>query len=205
MSCVLRHWCFYWLFSFRCTFFTGIRNPDTKVNTVVTSVFILYGACLLLILIRSPKKTQDVYAANTEAVLRSEQILFQQQKIADKLVATGVATDDLAGKEILELCEKLKQFLVKCDTGSAKLSPGSENYISENRVAEYFNDAPAAGADMAKAEVAITSYNASLPQGLQRLESLNGIVERQVPQALNDLIQAQIIVTQNRAALVLQK
>lgn len=50
-------------------FFTGIRNPDTKVNTIVSSVIIVMACCLILTLVNAktvfvPKETPQT--ENTE-------------------------------------------------------------------------------------------------------------------------------------------
>jgi gliding motility-associated GldL-like protein len=181
-------------------FFSGIRNPETKVNTIVSSVFILYGCALLIVLIRAPHATQAIYAANTDSLLRSERILSEQQRQTEMVLAKNNSTTQVPnGKEISELCEKVKSFLVKSETGKPKLIADGTS-ISEASANDYFSGSAEANAFLERADAAILSYNQSLPEGFQEIEPLQNIKQRRITQAITDLIQTQIILLQNQTA-----
>ncbi|MBL0013924.1 MAG: hypothetical protein IPP30_09390 [Flavobacterium sp.] len=186
-------------------FFTGIQRADTKVNTIVSSIIILSSVALVLILLRSPKALHDFNPPANESVLRSEQILAKQRKLAKRLLPTDGAIVDSKGKEINELCEKMKQFLLTCDTGSSTFDFANKGYISEMRAADYIDNSIDAQEVLIQIDTEILSYNKTLQHGLQKLPALGAINQRKVSEALNDLIQVQIIISQNYIEQSLKK
>ena len=56
-------------------FFTGFRNPETKVNTFVSSILILTGCGLFLTLLRSPAGSKVMGIQMTKDYLINEKIL----------------------------------------------------------------------------------------------------------------------------------
>lgn len=178
-------------------FFTGIRRAETKINTILSSIIILSSSALIMILLRSPKALLESNLQATKSVLRSEQILSKQRKLQEKLITANAKVADPKGKEIAYLCEKMKQFLLKCDTGSNTIDTLNNSYISERRAANYIDNSIDAQENLAKIEVAIQAYNAKLQPGSQKLPLVTSISQRKVPDALNDLIQLQIIISQN--------
>lgn len=177
-------------------FFTGIRQPETKVNTIVSSVIILSAASLILILVRSPKASQDIYAATTESILRSEQILQTQKLQNQKLVMSDTA--DMTGNEIYDVCQDLKKYLIECETGGAELDIAHGKYITEGSAEDYFGAESKAALNLQKAQKAIAQYNASAPGGSLKLDDLSEVQKQRVPEVLNRLIQTQMMVLQNK-------
>ncbi len=178
-------------------FFTGIRQAETKVNTMVSSVIILSAASLILILVRSPKATEDVYAATTASVLRSEQILKNQQQQNQKLTMNDTA--EITGNEVYDLCQNIKKYLIQCETGGAELDIAQGKYITEGSAEDYFAQVSPAATDLAKTNEAINRYNRSLAAGCLKIDDLSGIQKQRVGDALQRLIQTQMMVLQNNA------
>jgi hypothetical protein len=112
-------------------FFTGIRNPETKVNTVTSSILILLGLSLILILVRTPKSSLQIDVKNTRDFVRSQQILdtekrqLHQQQKADSLHNVS----DKLGNTIISNCDDLKAFILKSETGVETLD---ENFETNN-------------------------------------------------------------------------
>lgn len=177
-------------------FFTGIRQAETKVNTIVSSVIILSAASLILILVRSPKASQDVYAATTESILRSEQILQTQKQQNQKWVISDTA--DVTGNEIYDVCQDLKKYLIECETGGAELDTAQGKYITEGSAEDYFGAESKAALNLQKVQKAIAQYNATAPSGSLKLDDLSEVQKQRVSDVLNRLIQTQIMVLQNK-------
>lgn len=94
-------------------FFNGIRKPETKLNTIVTTIILMgvLGVQFTLTAMRpSPHTEGKVFT-----YLQSEQLLAQMQH-------DGVATDNVA-KDIQTICAQMKQLIVQ-DMGLQQLSPG---------------------------------------------------------------------------------
>ncbi len=177
-------------------FFTGIRQAETKVNTIVSSVIILSAASLILILVRSPKASQDLYAATTESILRGEQILQTQKQQNQKWAISD--TVDVTGNEIYDVCQDLKKYLIECETGGAELDTAQGKYITEGSAEDYFGAESKAALNLQKVQKAIAQYNATAPGGSLKLDDLSEVQKQRVPEVLNRLIQTQIMVLQNK-------
>lgn len=177
-------------------FLTGIRQPETKVNTIVSSVIILSAASLILILVRSPKASQELYAATTESVLRSEQIL-QTQKQQNQKLLTGLVAD-VNSNEILDVCEALKKYLIAAETGGAGLDTARGKYLSEGTAEDYFAPESKGTLYLERLQKAIAQYNGSLPQGSLRLDDLQQIQKQRTADAVQRLLQTQMMVLQNQ-------
>lgn len=180
-------------------FFTGIRNPETKVNTIVSSVFILYGCAFVLMLVRSPAGSQKLYTRTASDILRSEQILNAQQKQA-RLLLSHSSPKPTAGQEIVALCETVKAFLVESETGRPQID--SQSLISENSARNYIHNSPSARKNLGALNQKIDAYNANLRAGQLSVDHLD-LHDRNIGQAINDLIQTQIMVLQNETAIAL--
>lgn len=118
-------------------FFSGIRNPETKVNTITSSAIIILGCGLILTLIRSPKSTLLLHTKNTHDFVRSQYILKNEQRQLERLFQKD-AVPSLSLKmtrQIHETCEALKAFILKEETGVAVINEDFElkNTIIQER------------------------------------------------------------------------
>ncbi|MCE3259015.1 MAG: hypothetical protein K0S12_656 [Bacteroidetes bacterium] len=105
-------------------FFSGIKNPDSKVNTIVTSILMVMGCGLFLTLINSRPYIQERSAEVSNSYLQKsyETINAQSEKLF-----SSIQEDSLRGKEIRELhnrsnelcnhIEKMKLTLVDSTEG----------------------------------------------------------------------------------------
>lgn len=181
-------------------FLSGIRSPETKVNTIVSSVLILYACSLLLVLIRSPKASMEVFAAETESVYRSERIFKEQEKLTSILVKSELPSD---GKNILQACEELKAYLVQCETGIPEIRNSGSALITDGSAGDYLSRSPEIEKKFEALNSEIARYNQSLSAKQQKVEGISKLDDRRVCQAINDLIQAQMVVLQNQSAIAL--
>ncbi len=62
-------------------FVTGIRNADTKVNTIVTSILLIVGCGLFFSLTITPQGSRLISVWSTQDYLRNEQILANEKRL----------------------------------------------------------------------------------------------------------------------------
>ncbi len=102
-------------------FFSGIRNAETKVNTIVSSILIVSACGLLLVLMRTPRSSHMREKMMTESYLRSQSILqAEQAELVKKIKSDSLQINQIAN-EIVDLSEKLKVQIVETETGSKNL------------------------------------------------------------------------------------
>jgi hypothetical protein len=180
-------------------YFAGIKNPDTKVNTIVSSIIIIAGSALILTLVRSPEGTRKLYAENTRTYLINEQILQNERELVslsnDSLNQDFKRNSDL----IYSVCQELKEKAIQSQTGKLQLTP---NFEQENQLlgSAYFTDCvqPNSLVDLKNK---VEKYNLELENPLQKIPVTSSILDgkdKKIDLALNDLIQIQMIVLQNQ-------
>lgn len=196
------------LFFLPIYFFSGIRNPETKVNTVVSSVLIFAGCGLLLTLMRSPAGNRKEYSIETNHFLRNEQIV-KTEKRQVALLSQNPIDPELAkeGEQIAQLCSELKAFLLKSETGFESIDSDFESkdaYISDTNVQDYLAHAPDAMQKVGSLKSLITAYNQKAGEKVQSIPQKAPFFETdgRVKTALNDLIQIQMVVLQNQRELL---
>ncbi|HOS48037.1 MAG TPA: hypothetical protein PLG57_05340 [Bacteroidia bacterium] len=112
-------------------FFSGIRNPDTKTNTIVNSVLIITACGLILTLVRSPQGTRILEAQITsdyimkDDLLKTEIALSRNNSLSDSVAVVA------AGKKVFDLCEKMKEEIIQIETGKKTIDP---NFNSEEQM-----------------------------------------------------------------------
>jgi hypothetical protein len=99
-------------------FFTGIRNPDTKVNTIVTTV-ILIGATGLLFTMTNLRPAMKQTQIKMHSYIQSEDLLKKMQNMSD-MNSTVLLTD------INTTCEKMKGLLLNKMIGQESVPPNFE-------------------------------------------------------------------------------
>lgn len=180
-------------------YFAGIKNPDTKVNTIVSSIIIIAGSALILTLVRSPEGTKKLYTENTQTYFINEQILQNERKMAslsqDSLEDDFKKSSDL----IYSFCQKLKEKALQSETGKSSIT---SNFAEENQLlgGSYFTDCVQPNS-LSELRSKVEEYNLKLEKSLQKIPVSYSILEgkdKKVDLALNDLIQIQMIVLQNQ-------
>jgi hypothetical protein len=100
-------------------FITGIRNPDTKINTIVTTI-VLVGATGLLftmINIRPPRAQAEI---KMYAYIQSEELLKKMQR-------TNAPGNNQLAEDINSTAEQIKTLILENTTGQLTISKDFES------------------------------------------------------------------------------
>jgi len=174
-------------------FFTGIRNPEKRMNTIIISILLVGFSCLQFTMIglRQPVPQLPIYT-----YLSNEQILHNLQRTENK---NATPENRKLVADINNACEQLKKVLIERDIDataipddfeqkqiviSEKLVDLRENYVSRKLLTDL--------------KLAVSSYNANLTDGRIPTEhSILGIPDAQLAHTtnlfiLNSLTQLQI-------------
>lgn len=133
-------------------FFTGIRNPDTKVNTMVTSIVILVGCGMFITLVRSPRATTEEALSYTALYYGYEQQLSALAK--SNLPDTVPTEGEMNRLAWFEKANQVKAIILKANTGLSQLPADYQSkqvFIEDNWVNE-LSDADLATVDAFKKE-----------------------------------------------------
>jgi hypothetical protein len=95
-------------------FFSGIRQAETRVNTIVTTI-ILVGATGLLFSLTSVRKSAQLTFLETKMYYTDQQLLARLRANAEVSARPEVYT------KIQSTCEKLKEMILTTETGSPQL------------------------------------------------------------------------------------
>lgn len=186
-------------------FFTGIRNPQTKVNTIVSSILLAAGFGLILVLVRAPAGTRSQHLEDTRYFVRNEQILKSAQQ-QNQIILNQATTSNLSnvGNEVFTLCDKLKHYLVEKETGLQSVPTDFESkeiMLGDAWVNDYLSDASFAS-DLEALKTKIAAFNnatsASNSVAFIPIDELKFNKQVSVKAALNNLFQVQMIVLQNQ-------
>lgn len=186
-------------------FFTGIRNPQTKVNTIVSSILLVAGFGLVLILVRAPAGTRTQHLEETRYFVRNEQILKSVQQ-QNQIILSQTSTSNMGsvGREIFTLCDKLKHYLVKKETGLLEVPTDFESkeiVLGDAWVNDYLSDASFAS-DLEVLKTKISTFNNDTSNANSAafipIDEVQFSKQVTVKAALNKLLQVQMIVLQNQ-------
>ncbi|MES2560356.1 MAG: hypothetical protein V4590_11475 [Bacteroidota bacterium] len=184
-------------------FITGIRNPDTKMNTILSSVLIIGGCGLFLTLVSSPRATQYKNEVITSGLMRSEMILQGESRILNHIQKHRLAD------EIISLCETMKSEIVLEETGSPALAGDNAckaGSINDGLAEKYFAGEHSLQPKLDVLIQKIKEYNQQLgDQNRQPVPEEIMILNRNattVPGYLHSLIQTEMFVLQNERDLL---
>lgn len=96
-------------------FFSGIRNPETKVNTITSSMLVLFAGGLLFTL-TSLRPSKQLVVSTMCAYVQNEDLL-ERMRIG---VSDSVKADALYS-QINEDCEKIKGLILQDEIGMKKI------------------------------------------------------------------------------------
>lgn len=179
-------------------YFSGIKNPETKVNTMVSSILIIAGSALILTLVRSPHGSKKRYLEITSAYLRNEQILENEQKIT-ALTKNSISDDfSKSSEEVYNLCGDLKAYLLKRETGLDKI--GNDFEAKNTLISESYTSDLLAPHQAVELKAKIENYNSKVAdsQKIPMSNSIFGKNNQMIEESLNNLTQIQILVLQNQ-------
>jgi hypothetical protein len=146
--------------------FTGIRNPDARLNTIVTSI-VLFGASGLLFSM-----------INLRPSLRSIEVkmmaYLQNEDLVKKVLSRTELGPEAAG--INALCEQAKQLILMDDAPGGTIPPDyaqQQIFVEEHNIGPRFYDPGTALQVVEQLRIAIDKYNAGsankIPLGLSIL------------------------------------
>ncbi len=121
-------------------FFTGIRNPETKVNTIVSSIILFSAIGLLFTLMRTPKGTKIREEQLTQNFLRNEKLLQEELRFWN--TDTNSIIKNKKTQELIERVEKLKQRIVYYETNGLNIEDLNNNkaHISDHSFSDTYNN-----------------------------------------------------------------
>lgn len=174
---------------------TGIRNPESKVNTIVTSVLIVGGCGLWLTLVSSPRAEQRSMVRNATRFERNEQILEHERAL---LSARGAHLSKEAMR-IDQLSEQIKLQILK---GAKLYDPGNGKEDGSLRDGWFMaNISETTEQQIQELKGAVAMYNkANAKGGAEVVPTTSNILdgsEERVSGAIASLVQIQMYVLQN--------
>lgn len=183
-------------------FFTGIRNPETKLNTIVTSTLIVSGIGLFLTLARSPYGTRIQNLRSTGTFVRNDQIYRTEEKFVDSLSIVNRNENQISqlGISIRSLCEELKSYVLESEIGAPEIDIDFESknmIIGDNLSENYFLHNLEAHQKLMNLKKMIEQYNVLALQKIPVELTVLDEREDKVIKALNDFVQIQMYVLQN--------
>lgn len=199
------------LFFLPLFFYNGIRKPEAKVNTLVTSVLIVAVCGLFLALVRTPAASHMELVNQTGTFVRNQQLLNTERRQLERTFADTTMSSEilLLTRQIDAACEELKAYILLHETGVRVLDADYEQkntLISETRARFYFEEGSAAYSKLKDLRKAIEQYNtraAKVPavQPIPVKQTVLDMTDAKVVTALNDLVQIQLCVAQNTREL----
>ncbi|MCW3123382.1 MAG: hypothetical protein JWQ38_2874 [Flavipsychrobacter sp.] len=134
-------------------FFTGIRKPEKKLNTIFTSVLLIgaTGLIFTMLRVRQPKPVQMYSYIKNEQLLKTMQHTMPNNP--DKLVT-----------EINTTCEQLKALVLQQYIGQPSFPANYDEQkivINEDHMGNFFFTDKTAGALLGKLRSAVSNYNAA--------------------------------------------
>ena len=194
-------------------FFTGFRNPETKVNTVVSSILILTGCGLFLTLVRSPAGSKLMGIQMTKDYLLNEKILENEKRLLMQSAAANslVLQNKPEVKNLNQLCEDIKQKIVFFEVGTNTIGEDFESkdiWLGDGRVDKYMNEDQGMQQKITALRDYVKNYNANyVAKAGGKLMPLHSNVidmyQLRSTEALNGIIQLQMCILQNERALIL--
>ena len=192
-------------------FFSGIRTPETKVNTIITSI-ILISAGGMLFTLTSLKPSTKFYIGKTYNYLQGEELITRMQLIKNDTTNQNPEMINIS-KEILENCKKIKEIIIIDGIGIKSIPKDFETkdiILQESRLGKEF-DLGASGMELIqKLKKQINLYNTlvnrnkQLPidNNIERMEKME-LIRLSNYNLLNSLTEIQLFILQNEKGLML--
>jgi len=186
---------------------TGIRNPSTKVNTIVSSVLLVAGCGLFLSLAKSPQGSKIQYIKTTDYFIRNNRLVQNELQLLVKSAGkTESDSTSAQSKNILALCEELKSYLLEKETGLKTLDADFINkqaWISETYASYYFEPESEEFKKLSSLTEMIKQYNTSSKSAtaIPEFSVLSDQNNDRVIDVLNNLVQIELFVLQSELSL----
>lgn len=126
-------------------FFSGIRQEETKINTIISSVLMVIGCGLILILMRSPYNVRSQNIRYTAHFLRNEYLIDGMLKKAIAMNDTSAALSMAQQKQsaIFTVCKSLKQDILEGVCGVSQFDASfesKEDLITDGSIKDVFEN-----------------------------------------------------------------
>ena len=192
-------------------FFSGIRTPETKVNTIITSI-ILISAVGMLFTLTSLKPSTKFYIGKTYNYLQGEELITRMHSMKNDTTNQNPEMINLS-KEVNENCNKIKELIIIDGTGIKSIPKDFETkdiILQESGLGKEF-DLGASGMDLIqKLKKQINLYNTlvnrnkQLPidNNIERMEKME-LIRLSNYNLLNSLTDIQLFILQNEKGLTL--
>lgn len=175
--------------------FTGLRNAETKVNSVVSSVVLVVSCALFLSLVRSPYNSRMQDIRTTDSYLRSEQTLKTEQLLMEKQ-KLPLSPNSV---QLLKDLESMRVFLLRKETGAENIPSDFTNsniFIRESHLAVYIGEKGEGRELLDRIQRSFENYNGMNSMKLPGNVSLFDLKNGRVNEALNDIIMMELQVIQ---------
>lgn len=189
---------------------TGVKQAETKINTIVSSILIIASCGLFMGLVRSPGASKALNIKNTSVFVKGVQILKNENKQVAAYLETHHVDPALAeiSNDIYQACDELKAIIVEHETGQKELGPDfeSKNAWIEDGWAGVYLEPETRGNQKAKELKELAGkYNSQYTgEDVLPLEStVFEMKDDRILNLLNDLTQLQMLVLQNQMALAI--
>jgi len=190
-------------------FFSGIRTPETKVNTIITSI-ILISAGGMLFTLTSLKPSTKFYIGKTYNYLQGEELITRMHFMKNDTTNQNPEMINLS-KELIENCNKIKELIIIDGIGIKSIPKDFETkdiILQESGLGKEF-DPGASGMELIqKLKKQINLYNTlvnrnkQLPidNNIERMEKME-LIRLSNYNLLNSLTDIQLFILQNEKGL----
>ncbi|MFM7767424.1 MAG: hypothetical protein ACKO9S_06145 [Bacteroidota bacterium] len=184
-------------------FFTGIRNTETKTNSILTSFILITGLGLMLTLVRSPYATRTYQLQRTAEYLEDERLLEMQQQWSNvKFVTKPLNIQEV---KVDSLCIALKSLVLQLDMNQNTLPiavlNGTEP-INDSPMQRTLRDDEKGSALLAELRKAMDDYNSQLQLPSQHAQPLSSALFMKGEMRTVDVLSA---ITKIRHCLLLNR
>lgn len=139
-------------------FFTGIRNPETKVNVIVSSVIYILAGGLIFSLI-DLRNHEPEHAMKMYAYIQNEALLHKMQQNSKDSIAQNIEI-----QSINKTAEELKGMILENGTGEKNIPQDFEAknlVMQEGQIGAFFVDIPRASQLLTDLQTQMKQYNAT--------------------------------------------
>ena len=124
-------------------FFSGIKNPEAKINTIVTTIIMIMGCGLFLTLVNSKPSTRNLSNSEIEYLANDELIIINEAESLYKLSEndTSLTKSIIRVKEIFKICSELKSDLLEFEIGYKTITKNLKDknvHVSNALVSQVF-------------------------------------------------------------------
>ena len=125
------------------SFFSGIKNPEAKINTIVTTIIMIMGSGLFLTLVNSKPTTRNLSDSEIEYLAYDELMIMKEAKNLYEISEndTSLTKSIIRVKEILKICSELKSDLLEFEIGYKTITKDLKNknvHVSNALVSQVF-------------------------------------------------------------------